>query len=51
MPKKTCEHTKDGVYIAKVMCISKGKYIEYARDGMYIAESEHSESVARHVCS
>ncbi len=41
-PKKACKHTKDGVYIAKVMYVTKGKYIEYAKDGMYVADSEHS---------
>jgi hypothetical protein len=48
-PKKACKHTKDGVYIAKVMYVAKGKYIEYAKDGMYIANSEHSEYAVRHV--
>ncbi len=41
--KKACKHTKDGVYIAKVMYVTKGKYIEYAKDGMYVAVSKHSE--------
>jgi hypothetical protein len=41
-PKKTCEHTKDGVYIAKVMYVAKGEYSEYAKDGMYIADSKHN---------
>ena len=48
-PKKACKHTKDGVYIAKVMYVTKGKYIEYAKDGMYVADSEHSEYAVRHV--
>jgi hypothetical protein len=48
-PKKACKHTKDGVYIAKVMYVAKGKYIEYAKDGMYVADSEHSEYAVRRV--
>jgi hypothetical protein len=48
-PKKACKHTKDGVYIAKVMYVAKGKYIEYAKDGMYVANSEHSEYAVRRV--
>ena len=27
-PKKAGKHTKDSVYIAKVMYVAKGKYIE-----------------------
>ena len=41
--KKACKHTEDSVYIAKVMYVAKGKYIEYTKDGMYVADSEHSE--------
>ena len=41
--KKACKHTKDGVYIAKVMYVAKGKYIDYAKDGIYVADSKHSE--------
>ncbi len=48
-PKKACKHTKDGVYIAKVMYVTKGKYNEYAKDGMYVADSKHSEYAVRHV--
>jgi hypothetical protein len=48
-PKKLCKHTKDGVYIAKVIYVTKGKYIEYAKDGMYVANSEHSEYAVQHV--
>ena len=40
MPKKACEHTKDGVNIAKVMYVAKGKCIEYAIDGMYAAKKQ-----------
>ena len=42
-PKKACKQTEDSVYIAKVMYVAKGKYIEYTKDGMYVANSEHSE--------
>jgi hypothetical protein len=42
MPRKTWEHTKDGVYITKVMYVAKGEYSECAKDGMYIADSEHN---------
>ncbi len=48
-PKKACKYTKDGVYIAKVMYVAKGKYIEYAKDGMYDADSKHSEYAVRRV--
>jgi hypothetical protein len=48
-PKKACKHTKDGVYIAKVMYVTIGKYIEYAKDGMYVADSKHSEYAVWHV--
>ena len=41
-PKKSCKHTEDSVYIAKVMYVAKGKYIEYTKDGMYVADSEQS---------
>ncbi len=46
-----CKHTKGGVYIAKVMYIAKGKYIEYAKDGINAAKSEHSEYAMQHVRS
>ena len=49
--EKICEHTKGGVYIAKVMYIAKGKYIEYAKDGINAAKSKHSEYAVQHVCS
>ena len=45
-PKKACKKTEDSVYIAKVMYVAKGKYIEYTKDGMYVADSEHSEYAA-----
>jgi hypothetical protein len=51
MPKKACEHTKDGMYIAKVMWVAKGKYIECVKDGMYIAESKHIDNAVRHLHS
>jgi hypothetical protein len=41
-PKKACKHTEEGVCIAKVMYVAKGKYIEYAKDGMYVADSRGS---------
>jgi hypothetical protein len=49
-PKKACKHAEDGVYIARVMYVAKGKYIEYTKDGMYVANSEHSEYAVRRVC-
>jgi hypothetical protein len=39
-PKKTCKYAKDNVYIPEGMYISKGKYIEYAKDSMYFAEGK-----------
>jgi hypothetical protein len=30
-PKKAYKHTKDGVYIAKVMYVTKDKYGEYVK--------------------
>ena len=45
-PKKACKQTEDSVYIAKAMYVAKGKYIEYTKDGMYVADSEHSEYAA-----
>ncbi len=50
-PKKACEHTKGSVYIAKVMYVAKGKYIENTKDSVYAAESKHSEYAVRHVYS
>ncbi len=45
------KHTEGGVYIAKVMYIAKGNYIEYAKDGINAAKSEHSEYAMQHVRS
>jgi hypothetical protein len=50
-PKKTCKHTKGSVYIAKVMYIAKGKCIEYTKDGINAAKSEHSEYAMQRVLS
>ena len=49
--KKACKHTKCGMYITKFMYAAKGKYIEYAEDGMHVAKSEHSEYAIWHVGS
>ncbi len=48
-PKKACKHTKDGMYIAKVMYVAKGKFIEYAKDGMCVANSKHGEYAVQRV--
>ena len=45
-PKKACKQTEHNVFIVKVMYVAKGKYIEYTKDGMYVADSEHSEYAA-----
>ncbi len=50
-PKKTCEHTKGGVYITKVLHIAKGKYIECTTDGISTAKGKHSEYAMQHVRS
>ncbi len=48
-PKKACKHAEDGLYITKVRYVAKGKYIEYAKNGMYVANSEHSKYAVRGV--
>jgi hypothetical protein len=37
------KYTKDSVYIAKGMHVTKGKYIENAKDGVYIAEGKYGK--------
>ena len=51
------EYTKEGVQAhqgRRVHCQChvrcQDKYIEYAKDGMYVANSEHSEYAVRRVC-
>jgi hypothetical protein len=44
-PKKVCKHTKDSVYITKVMYVAKGKYIEYTKDIVYIAKGKYGKYV------
>ena len=46
-----CEHTEGGVYIAKVLHIAKGKYIECSKDGINAAKGKHSEYAMQHVRS
>ncbi len=35
---KYSKYAKEGVYIAKGMCVAKGKYSEYAKDGMPVRQ-------------
>jgi hypothetical protein len=37
------KYTKDGVYIAKGMYITKDKYIEYAKNSVYTAKGEYGK--------
>ncbi len=46
-----CEHTEGGVYIAKVLHIAKGKYIECSKDGINAAKGKHSEYAMQHAHS
>ena len=48
---KHSKHTKGGMYIAKIIHIAKGKYIECAKDGINAAKGEHSEYAMQHVRS